>query len=170
MPEPDNHPWRRDIPRDIPRDRHLDRVQIMGSPEQGWSLDVSAELIAAFLRAQMARASFSAARSVAGETVVGFDYRFPPGFELQDSFGSLRLAPVAGLSFDALGYGMTHDLLELLARHSARNKDMVVIFSEARALFHPIGMPRNEGIHRLLNACHLPLVRLLFPDRHGEGG
>lgn len=149
---------------DGPREHWLDRVQIMGSPEQDWSLSIDPDTVVTFLRTRMASVSASEPETTYGETNISLDYTFPPGWEISDSYGTIRLAPAAGLSFDRLSAGMTYDLLEHILQVHPENKDMVVIFGEFRALFYRAGMPRNEGIFRLQNALHLELSKTLFPD------
>lgn len=147
-----------------PREHRWDKVQIMGSPEQDWSLVFAPETVETFLRTHMPSVNVSAPDAGFGETNISLEYKFPPGWDIQESFGTIRTAPNGGLSFDALSYGMTFDLLEHILRVHPENKDIVVIFSEFRALFHRAGMPRNEGVFRLQNAFHVELTKTLFPD------
>ncbi|WP_299688041.1 hypothetical protein [uncultured Tateyamaria sp.] len=151
-----------------PREHRWEKVQIMGSPEQDWSLVFTPEVVEAFLRSRMASVTVSAPETSLGETNIEIDYSFPPGWDIGESYGSMRTAPTGGLSFDALSFGMTFDLLEHILREFPQNKDIVVIFSEFRALFHRANMPRNEGIFRLQNAFHVDLTRTLFPQGAGD--
>lgn len=150
------------------RARMMDQVQIMGSPDQNWSLNFEPERIEVFLRERMASVMIEPEETALGETSIGFNYSFPPGWGAADSFGSMRIAPQGGLSFHELAYGMMFDLLEELSRPPAANKDIVVIYNEFRAFFHRPGMPRNEGIHRLQNALHVELSKLLAPHAWAE--
>lgn len=149
---------------DIPRADRMDRVQIMGSPDQNWSLSFTQETVVTFLRARMATLEASEPETAFGETTIDLSYSFAPGAPIAESFGSIRLEPAGGLSFDSLSYGTTYDLLEHILRVHPENQNIVVIFGEFRALFHRAGMPRNEGIFRLQNAMHLELSKLLNPD------
>ncbi|WP_299688044.1 hypothetical protein [uncultured Tateyamaria sp.] len=153
---------------DGPREHWCAKVQIMGSPAQNWSLVFQPETIETFLRARMARVDWSEQVTENGETTIAFDYAFPPNWTEGEAFGSLRLAPSPGASFEVLSYGMAYDLLEELARLHPENTDMVVIFSEFRALFHKVGLPRDEGIFRLSDDVHTRLSRMLFPLEWGS--
>lgn len=152
----------------IKRARTSEHVQLMGSPEQNWSLNFEPERIEAFLRERMASVVIEAVETAFGETTIGFDYSYPPGWEATDTYGTMRIAPQGSLSFYALAYDMTFDLLEELSCPPAGNKEIVVIFGEFRAFFHRPGMPRNEGIHRLQNATHIELTQVLMPHAFRE--
>lgn len=153
---------------DGPREHWCAKVQIMGSPKQNWSLVFQPEMIEAFLRARMARVDWNEAKTENGETNIRFDYAFPPNWTEGETFGSVRLDPSPGLSFEALSYGMAYDLLEDLEQSHPENTDMVVIFSEFRALFHEAGLSRDEGIRRLSDTVHERLSRMLFPTEWGS--
>lgn len=85
---------------DIPRADRMARVQIMGSPDQSWSLSFAPETIVTFLRARMASLEASAPETNFGETIIDLSYTFAPGASITDSYGSIRLEPAGGLSFE----------------------------------------------------------------------
>lgn len=152
---------------DGPREHWCAKVQIMGSPANNWSLRFDLEMIEAFLRDRMAAITWHPEEVEGGDTNVHFDYTFPSGWTTGQTFGTVRLMPTPGLSFEVLSYGMAYDLLEALAAEYPQNTDMTVVFSEFRALFHQSGATREEGIFRLSDAVHERLSGLLFPTEWG---
>lgn len=150
-----------------PREHWCAKVQIMGSPANNWALVFDPGMIEGFLRDRMATVTWHGEEVDGGETNVRFDYTFPDGWTTGQTFGTARLAPTPGLSFEVLSYGMAYDLLEALAAQHPENTDMAVVFSEFRALFHQPGASREAGIFRLSDAVHERLSGLLFPTEWG---
>ena len=146
------------------------KVQILGSPARNWSLAFQPDMIEGFLRAHMAEVHWAEPKTENGETNIRFEYTFPPRWTDPKSFGTLRLDPTPGASFERLSYGMVHDLLEQLAAHHPENTDMVVVFSEFRAMVYTPGLPRDEAIFRLSDDVDPALSRALFPAEWGSEG
>lgn len=153
---------------DGPCEHWCAKVQILGSPQKNWSLGFEPRQIEDFLRQHMEHVVFDDSVVEGGETNLRFRYRFPANWTETEASGTLRLAPAAGASFDALSYGMVHDLLEDLARGPKGNSSMIVVFSEFRVLHYTPGMSREDGIRWLCEAVDAELGKLFFPTEWGH--
>jgi hypothetical protein len=144
------------------------KVQIMGGPEMSWQMTATPSLLEVFMRQRMASLTWRAPALVNGETLIDFDYEYPQGFLDEYGSGEMRLTPNTGIYLARLTYGWTYELLEQIARIHPENTQIVVAFDHFRALPYMAGLPRDEGISRLTEACDIPLSRVLFPGEWRE--
>lgn len=144
------------------------KVQILGSPDAGWSLTFQPDMIDSFLRARMINVTQHPEEQGDGEVNVLFDYTFPAPWTHGSNSAAARISPTPSLSFERLSYGMTHELLEELAPLQAAEGQMVVIFSEFRVIIYAPGRPRDEALKSLIDDVDSALGQLFFSSEWGS--
>lgn len=149
-----------------PREYWPSKVQIMGGPAQGWSLQFDPNVILAFLAERLPNVRQKAQGVSKGETNISVAYDLPRGFIIETGEAVFRVDPSPGMFFEPLPYGLCYDLLEFLVPMG--NTEIVVAFDEFRAQFFVPATNRNDGIFRLTEAVHSELSALMYPGAWGD--